>query len=147
MGNYRKQAEEMLSRWAIEVAEGQSKPNILAADYLGGGGKIYPSGPAMFSPLAERADIILRDIRECDQSMCDILIAKALGLTVADIERSFKLKRHHAQMALQEAMGAFEMSIYQRTKLGVWRENSELKDEIKTLIRNRKRLQDFVVGH
>lgn len=123
MKTYRAQAEIMLERWAIEINEGFGPPNILAT--VGnikesGAVRADPTAGAMFSPLAEKADLVLRDIRDVDKSIWEVLISHALGVSLRQIEQSLGLKKGKAQLQLEEGMGVFQGIIYARSRMRKW---------------------------
>lgn len=119
--SYRSQALTMLERWGNEMEAGESQPNILAMAERIGDGNGDAVFAAMFTPLAERADRILRDVRELDSGMSHLLIAKAFGYSVSDMQREFGMGRNKVQLEMEAALGAFEAMIYARTKLKAWK--------------------------
>jgi len=146
MGIYREQAEDMLKRWGREVMEGGSKPNILLLEYIGGEGSVWPSGPAMFSPHASRADEILKEIGYFDLTYVEMLSSRAFGLTYDDIARNNKTHRNWVQIQMEGAFGAFESGMATRIHRGVWKETKELRGKIIEMRKERRKLLEFVEG-
>lgn len=146
MKSYREQALDMLARWGKEIAEGHSKPNILAQDYVGGDGTQWPSGPASFSPLAEMADKVLRDIGQYDREGLDMLVSRALGLRIEDIARRNKTHNNRIQILTEGALGAFAMNLHIRSRRGVWNDIADLKGEIGDMKRKRANVLDYLKG-
>jgi hypothetical protein len=109
----------MLQQWATEIKEDWSTPNILAQTHLGNGefgSRIAP----MFSPLAARAEMLLRDFREKDAASCLLLIEHIMGASQQDIARTRNVSRGIIQQDLEACWASVEMAIYYRTKMKQW---------------------------
>lgn len=85
----RKTAKDCLKRWAHEVAGGGGKANMLARLSSPGGSSDFEIPPgALFSPIADKTDRTLKDIRNLDLEMYKVLVATAMGLSLEDMVRN-----------------------------------------------------------
>ena len=76
-------ASRMLAQWATEIHQGGGAPNILAVlERIGDGDQFFHISPGpIFSPMAARADLIIKDIRDHEPRMAMLLIAQALEVS------------------------------------------------------------------
>lgn len=107
-----------LQKWAQEVAEGEGKPNLLAnlqEQFGGNGDGDLPRPPGnLFSARAEQADQILKDCRLMEPRIAHLLVAKAIGLSLADMARQFQASKSQMQLETEVALGAFRMGLQLR---------------------------------
>lgn len=113
--HYRDFARVMLKRWGRELAESEGQPNIIARLMEAPGGNGDSAGPtqvgASFTPLSERTDLIMKDIRAFREDLYVMLLAVAENYSLQDIQRKFGVSHTKAYSDQLEALGAFQMGM------------------------------------
>lgn len=111
----RKDATNCLIVWAHELAGGEGGSNLLARlhEAPGGGGGSRPPG-GLFSPMAEKVDQSLKDIRAVDMRSWRLLIARSQGQTVEDMQREMRAsdpghQRNSRGAIYTDLMGSLDM--------------------------------------
>lgn len=112
-------ARRMLDQWAKEVNEGGGAPNILAVfERLGDGDPVFHISPGpIFTPMSQRTERILRDIRNHDPRTAALLMATALEYSHQQIANAEGSNKSRVQDDLREAYGAFSMSFHYITRV------------------------------
>ena len=70
--------------------------------------------------MAEKADLILRDVREINHPAFGALVGFALGYSLREIGADLNVSPATAQLDREGALGLFEGVLYSRTKLRAW---------------------------
>lgn len=111
-------ARRMLEQWAKEMNRGEGAPNILAVfERLGDGDPVFHISPGpIFSPMAQRTEAILRDVRLFEPRMANLLIAIALEIPHQQLANSANVSKWSMQSDMREALGAFQMGVYYHSK-------------------------------
>lgn len=116
-------AKKFLNQWAREINRGQGVPNILAMlDHIASGERsVWPTAPGpMFSPMAEAADLALRNVRALDVNLAQTLIAAALGYSLQEMADAKGGSKSQAHRDMGPSYGAFAMACMWQTNVREW---------------------------
>ncbi len=116
-------AKKFLKQWAREMNRGQGVPNILAMiDHIATGERsVWPVAPGpMFSPMAEAADLALRNVRALDVNLAQSLVAAALGYSLQEIADATDVSTSQAHRDMRPSYGAFAMACMWQTNVREW---------------------------